>query len=140
MFTAMAESSGMPVDAVERHAAACCRSLEIHHAAWRVAVEHRLPQALVSVNPDLFLKRIVPEYGLEEIFDVIVASCAEGTTDKVRLCERAVDRLGFRGHRRDALLIDNREDVVQTWETSGGTGYWYRDDASIEADLRELSR
>ena len=29
------------------------------------------------MNPHLFLKRIVPEYGLEEIFDVILASCVE---------------------------------------------------------------
>jgi phosphoglycolate phosphatase-like HAD superfamily hydrolase len=140
VFTAIAEWTSMPLDGVERHAAYCCRSLVFNRAAWRVTVEHRLPQALVTVNPDLFLKRIVPEYGLEKIFDVIVASCAEGTTDKVQLCERALDRLGFRGHRRNTLLIDNRQDLVHAWEASGGTGYWYRDDATFEADLPELTR
>jgi len=67
----------MPLDGVERHAAYCCRSLVFNRAAWRVTVEHRLPQALVTVSPDVVLKRIVPEYGLEEIFDVILASCVE---------------------------------------------------------------
>jgi hypothetical protein len=92
------------------------------------------------VNPDLFLNRIVPEYGLEKIFDVIVASCAEGTTDKVPLCERALDRLGFCGDRRNALLIDNREDLVNAWEAGGGTGYRYRDDTIFKADLAELTK
>jgi hypothetical protein len=136
----MAEGTGMPLERVEHHAAYCCRSLVFNRAAWRVTVEHRLPQALVTVNPDLFLNRIVPEYGLEKIFDVTVASFAEGTTDKVRLCERALDRLGFCGHRRNALLIDNREDLVNAWEAGGGTGYWYRDDTTFKADLAKLTK
>src|SRR5215470_3705677 len=80
VFAAMAERLGMPVDEVEAHADSCCRSLVFHAFAWRVAATRRLPQALVTVNPDLFLKRIVPEYGLEEVFDVIVVSSAEGIT------------------------------------------------------------
>ena len=89
----------------------------------------------MTVNPDLILNRIVEPHQLRSMFDVIVLSAAEGTTDKVELCEIALDRLSFNGDRRDALLIDNRDDLVDAWRRSGGTGYWYRSDAALEADL-----
>ena len=89
VFAAMAERTGMTVDHVEAHADVCCRSLIFHPLAWQVAAQKRLPQALVTVNPDLFLKRVVPRYGLEEVFDVIVVSSSEGTTDKIQLCDTA---------------------------------------------------
>jgi hypothetical protein len=67
-----------------------------------------------------------------------VVSCVEGTADKVRLCEKALDRLGFDGDRREALLIDNRVDLVEAWRRSGGAAYWYRDGADFEAVLPDL--
>ena len=128
----------MPAAEVERHADDCCRTLVYHPVAWRVATEQRLPQALVTVNPDLFVSRVVPAHGLDEIFDHIVVSCTEGTADKVQLCDTALDRLGYDGDRRDALLIDNREDLVDAWRSSGGSAYWYHDDAALEGDLHHL--
>jgi hypothetical protein len=138
VFAALAERTGMPVDAVERHADDCCRSIVYNRVAWRVATEHRMPQALVTVNPDLFVSRVVPAHGLAGIFEVIVVSSVEGTADKVRLCGKALDRLGFDGDRREALLIDNREDLVEAWRSSGGSAYCYRDDATFEAVLPNL--
>jgi phosphoglycolate phosphatase-like HAD superfamily hydrolase len=138
VFAALAERTDMRVDEVERHADDCCRSIVYNRAAWRVATEQRRPQALVTVNPDLFVSRVVPAHGLAEVFEVIVVSCVEGTADKVRLCEKALDRLGFDGDRREALLIDNRVDLVEAWRRSGGAAYWYRDDAGFEAVLPDL--
>jgi phosphoglycolate phosphatase-like HAD superfamily hydrolase len=138
VFEALAERTGLGVDEVEQHAATCCNAIEYHSGAWRVATERHRPQALVTVNPDLFVERIVPAHGLEQIFDVIVVSCSEGTTDKTRLCDAALDRLGFDGDRRDALLIDNREDLVEAWRHHGGSAHWYRSDAGLEAALPDL--
>jgi phosphoglycolate phosphatase-like HAD superfamily hydrolase len=138
VFAALAERTDMRVDEVERHADDCCRSIVYNRAAWRVATEQRRPQALVTVNPDLFVSRVVPAHGLAEVFEVIVVSCVEGTADKVRLCEEALDRLGFDGDRRDALLIDNRADLVDAWRSSGGSAYCYRDDAGFDAVLPDL--
>jgi hypothetical protein len=138
VFAAMAERTGMTTDAVARHAAECCGSLVLHPVAWRVATERRRPQALVTVNPDLFVLRIVPEYRLESIFDEVVVSSVEQTTDKVQLCEIALARLGYTGDRRGALLIDNREDLVGAWRANGGSAYLYRDDASFQTDVDEL--
>jgi hypothetical protein len=90
------------------------------------------------VNPDLFVERVAPRYRLGDHFDAVVVSCAEGTDDKAELCEVAVERLGFGGARASALLIDNRRDLAEGWQRSGGSAYVYRGDEAFEADLPTL--
>jgi FMN phosphatase YigB (HAD superfamily) len=135
VYEALATRTGLSADAVARHARACCEQITVHEEAWRVATERRQPQAIVTVNPDLFTDVVVPACALTSVFDVIVASHAEGTDDKVALCEIALDRLGYLGPRSDALLIDNRADLVEAWREAGGAGYWYRDDDEFASDF-----
>ena len=135
VFAEMSKRTGLSIDFVERHAEACCRSITFHPFTWRVATERRRPQALVTVNPDLFVERVTRRYGLCDHFDTVVVSCIEGTANKTTLCELALDRLGFGGARSDALLIDNRRDVAETWQHSGGSAYVYGGDEAFEADL-----
>lgn len=135
---ALAERTGLTVEAVAAHARRCCRDLAFNPSAWRVARERRLPQAIVTVNPDLFSDHVVPVHDLEEVFDLIVASWMEGTTDKPDLCDIALRRLRFGGARSEALLIDNRAELVEAWRDRGGAGYWFRDDAQFERDLPAL--
>jgi FMN phosphatase YigB (HAD superfamily) len=124
--------------AIEQHVESCCGSIRFHPLAWRIATERRRPQALVTVNPDLFVERVARAYHLERHFDAVVVSCLEGTADKVRLCEIALDRLGFDDSRRTALLIDNRRDLTEAWAHTGGAAYWYRGDEAFEADVPTL--
>jgi hypothetical protein len=138
IFDALSARTGLSVEVIQRHAADCCRAIRFHPFAWRVALERRLPQALVTVNPDLFIERVARSYRLDAHFDTIVVSCLEGTEDKTSLCNIALDRLRFDGPRADALLIDNRQDLVRGWERSGGSAYWYRGDDRFEADLPGL--
>jgi FMN phosphatase YigB (HAD superfamily) len=138
VFRALAERTQMTIKDVERHAQRCCESIEYNPVAWRVAKERRRVQALVTVNPDLFLTRVVSHHALVEIFDAVVVSCVEGTDDKVHLCEIALDRLRFDGEHRDALLIDNREDHVAAWQLRGGSAYWYHGDTAFESDIERL--
>lgn len=138
IFAAMADRSGMNLAAVERHARECCTRLELHETAWRVATEHHATQALVTVNADLFGDWIVPDYGLATMFDTIVISCSERTSDKTELCLIALDRLGLSGDRSDALLIDNRPDLVEAWRAVGGAGYWFQSDAHFADDVAAL--
>jgi FMN phosphatase YigB (HAD superfamily) len=138
VFGALAERSGMSADAVKSHARRCCERLAFNETAWRVASERRLRQALVTVNPDLFADFTVPAHGLDNVFDVIVMSFAERTDDKPALCDIALDRLGFTGSRSDALLIDNRLDLVKAWRNVGGAGYWFQSDQRFSADLPSL--
>lgn len=135
---ALADRSGLTGDAVRSHVRRCCESVMFYETAWEVASERRLPQALVTVNPDLFADFVVPAYGLIDVFDAIVMSFAERTDDKPSLCDIALERLGFTGPRSDALLIDNRLDLVEAWKDVGGTGYWFQSDQKFRADLPSL--
>jgi FMN phosphatase YigB (HAD superfamily) len=138
VFDALASRTSMTPAAVEAHARECCRQLVFNPRAWQVAKERRLPQALVTVNPDLFVAYVVGEHGLASVFDAIVVSSVEGTTDKTELCARAIERLGFDGDRSRTLLIDNRLDLVEAWQRSGGSGYWFRTDEQLGRDLPTL--
>jgi phosphoglycolate phosphatase-like HAD superfamily hydrolase len=138
IFDALASRTGMAPAAVEIHARECCRQLAFNPTAWQVAKDRRLPQALVTVNPDLFIDYVVDEHDLALVFDAIVVSSVEGTADKTELCGRAIERLGFDGDRSRVLLIDNRLDLVQAWQRSGGSGYWFRTDEQFAYDLSEL--
>src|SRR5437879_1394463 len=51
---ALADAAAMTVPEVEAHARRCCAQLRLHLKAWKLARQHRWPQALVTVNPDLF--------------------------------------------------------------------------------------
>jgi hypothetical protein len=139
IFAAVADRSGMTIADVEAHARDCCGQLEFNVTALRVATERRVPQALVTVNPDIFGQWIVPRYDLTTTFDTIVISSAERTNDKNELCDIALDRLGIdRGDRSHALLIDNRVDLVEAWQVAGGAGYWFRGDERFGRDLHAL--
>ena len=138
VFVDLARRTGMPVDAVAKHARECCSRLIFHPNAWRVATERRRPQAIVTVNPDLFTDVIVPMHRLAEVFDVIVCSAAEGTTHKSDLCLRAISELGGAHDPARALLIDNRRDLVDDWRAIGGVGYWFRGDDRFSEDLLDV--
>jgi FMN phosphatase YigB (HAD superfamily) len=131
---ALADAAAMTVPEVEAHARACCAQLSLHSNAWALARQRRWPQAIVTVNPDLFADFIVPNYGLSEMFDQIIMSFAEKTDDKVALCDIALERLGYRGARDRAVLIDNRLNLVDAWRDSGGAGYWFRSDDQFGRD------
>jgi phosphoglycolate phosphatase-like HAD superfamily hydrolase len=138
VVAALAARTGMEIEAVYRHIDHCCRSVTFHRFTWQSARQRRAVQALVTVNPDLFVQRIVPAYGLRAVFDAVVVSSIEGTTDKVRLCEIALQRVDHEGDRQSALLIDNRVDLVEAWERVGGRGYVYVSDEIFEEDAAAL--
>ncbi len=138
VFTALADRTGMTLPDVEAHARDCCERVVFHPTAWQVAREHRLPQALVTVNPDLVADYVVPAHELATVFDVIVVSYAAGTADKPSLCRIALDRLGFDGDPGAALLTATRQDLVHAWHQAGGSGYWFQSDDQFRRDVRRL--
>lgn len=92
-----------------------------------------------QIRPSFPADFVVPAHGLDDVFDVIVMSFEELTDDKPALCDIALDRLGFTGPRSDALLIDNRLDLVEAWRDVGGTGYWFRAIRNSERTCRPCS-
>lgn len=53
---------------------ACCRNLSFYPNVMEVAAATNLPQAIVSINPDIFSRVVAPAYGLERRFTAIVTS------------------------------------------------------------------
>jgi FMN phosphatase YigB (HAD superfamily) len=132
LATEMAARLGMLEKTVRAHINRCCERIRFFDHAWTVAREHPFPQAIVTVNPDLFRARIVSKYGLTDVFDAIVISAEEGTESKVALCEIATERLGC-GDPATALLLDNIEANVDAWRSRGGAAYWFRGDDEFAA-------
>ncbi|HXH57319.1 hypothetical protein [Iamia sp.] len=138
VFADLATRTGMSTAAVAEHARECCSRLVFNRIAWRVAREHRRPQAIVTVNPDLFDDVVVPLHRLAGVFDVIVSSATERTVNKTDLCLQAIEQLGISASRSRALLIDNRRDLVDGWRAAGGAGYWFQGDDVFGWDLPAL--
>jgi beta-phosphoglucomutase-like phosphatase (HAD superfamily) len=125
---------GMPVAAVLAHVRKCCGEVHFFEQAWAAARSHALPQAIVTVNPDVFRDLVVVNYSLAEFFDAIVISAEEATENKADLCAIAAARLGC-DDPAQALLIDNLEEHVDSWRSRGGAAYWFRGDERFAADL-----
>ena len=112
-----------------------CAHIDFFPFTYGFFRERKLPQAIVTVNPDLFRETIVPLHRFDESADVIVCSFEEGTIDKGVLCQAALDRLAIGASPGEALLIDNRAENLEAWSARGGRGYRYLDDASFERDV-----
>jgi FMN phosphatase YigB (HAD superfamily) len=120
----LAADVGIGFDDACAHMQRCCTTIHFFEHAWATARLHAVPQAIVTINPDLFTRFVAPNYGLDTVFDTIVTSWQEGTEDKARLCEIALERLG--GHDpAEALLIDNIEANIEAWRARGGRAYLF---------------
>lgn len=129
---AVAQRLDIGADVALSHMYARCRELSFFPSAWEAACVRAFPQALVTVNPDVFAI-IVEHYELDLVFDVIVTSWEEGTSDKTELCEVARARLGNR-RREHSLLIDNMEANCDKWRACGGRAYVFTTDRQFAAD------
>lgn len=135
--TRLAADVGIAFDDACAHMQACCNAIQFFEHAWATARSHAMPQAIVTVNPDLFTRFVAPNYALDTVFDTIVTSWQERTEDKARLCEIALDRLGG-SNPAEALLIDNIEANVASWRAHGGQAYLFRSDLEFGRDVPRL--
>jgi FMN phosphatase YigB (HAD superfamily) len=126
---------GSDVDATVAHMHACCRNVSWYAHSMAVFRERRLPQAIVTVNPDLFSETLVPHYGLHDLAGSIVTSWEERTEDKGVLCARALERLELSCDPSEALLIDNRRDNCEAWSARGGAAYLHTGDEVFARDV-----
>ncbi len=134
----VAQLLAMSLSDTMNHIRHCCTSIRFFDAAMEAARRCRLPQAIVTVNPDVFTNFVVPHYRLDDLFPVIVASWQEGTIDKTALCALALERFKGTFEPSEALLIDNIESNVRAWEESGGRGYVFVGDAEFAVNLKNV--
>ena len=132
---AAAEHISLSPDAIVAHMRERCRHIEFFEFTYAFYKARHLPQAIVTVNPDLWTDTIVPLHGFDATADVIVSSWEEGTLDKGTLCGLAVDRLGVGCPAASALLVDNLQPNLDAWAERGGSGYLYTTDAAFERDV-----
>ena len=129
----LAGALAVSVDSVIAHMDACSRRVQFFPRVMAFVEGCVTPQAIVTVNPDLFTNVVVPQYRLDRHVDLIVASWQQGTEDKSALCECAIAQLGIAAPLRECLLVDNRADNVADWRSKGGTAYHFRgEDAFCE--------
>jgi FMN phosphatase YigB (HAD superfamily) len=133
----LAAEFGITTDAAMTHMQSCCRAVQFFPHAWGAARARSLPQAIVTLNSDVFSRFVVPAYELGKVFDVIVTSWEEGTRDKADLCQIALERLGGKDPAQ-ALLIDNIEANVDAWRARGGQAYLFVGDEQFASDVVRL--
>ncbi len=120
-------------DVILKHMIKRSKSITFFENAFNIAKSLNCPQAIVTVNSDIFSNVIVKEYSLHDYFTEIVTSWQESTIDKCRICDLALERLGIT-ERSDALLIDNIKDNVDSWVALGGKGYHFCGDEMLVSD------
>jgi FMN phosphatase YigB (HAD superfamily) len=125
------------IDAVIAHMLACSRQVRFFSKVIAFVEECVAPQAIVTVNPDIFTKILVPEYQLDRLVNLIVTSWEQGTDDKTTLCECAIAQLGVTVPRTECLLVDNQVDNVLAWESKGGAAYYFRGENLFCEDFAE---
>ena len=116
------------------HFRECCRRIRFHAGPMAVVKRARYRHAMVTVNPDIFTRWIVPDYRLGDLFDPVVVSWQVGTVEKSELCYSAVSDLGEGIRKERVLLIDNIEANVQSWCDEGGLGYHFTGNQGFEKD------
>ncbi len=131
----LSQRLGQSVESVVAHMTERCNHITFFQRTYEFFKAHHLPQAIVTVNPDLFSDVIVPVCGFAEDCEVIVTSWEEGTIDKNILNRLAIERIGLSCTNGEAILIDNKQANIDHWAEIGGAGYVYTDDASFARDV-----
>jgi hypothetical protein len=100
----LAGALGVEVGAVIAHMEACSRRLRFFPKVMSFIEECAAPQAIVTVNPDIFTNIVVPEYQLDQRVDLIVTSWQQGTEENrfYLNCRHpvALPRTAGAGHKR----------------------------------------
>lgn len=112
-----------------------CNHIRFFEQTYAFFQARHLPQAIVTVNPDLFSEIIVPVCGFEADCNAIVTSWEERTIDKRVLNRIAIERLELDCGNNAALLIDNKLSNIDDWIGSGGAGYHYTSDEAFTRDV-----
>ena len=128
----LATTLNATAESVMQHMQRCSRNIDFSPVLHQFSLTQDIPQAIVTVNPDIFTEVIVPHYELTESFDPIITSWQEKELNKADLCDTTLERLSI--ERSSALLIDNMKGNIDEWVARGGKGYWYRGESSFVND------
>jgi len=134
----LAAGLGVPSVRVLMHMRRCCGEVAFYPEVMKLVAELDLPQAIVTINCDIFSEIVVPTYALADRFETIVASWEEATLSKADLCDIAMSRLPGALDRASCLLIDNKLENVLEWRGRGGMAWHFQGSAPRAAHLSRL--
>jgi len=126
---------GVPAQHILAHMRTCCRNVSLYPDVMALTARLRFPQAIVTINPDIFSETVVPAYDLSTRFAAVVTSWEERTLSKADLCDIAMSRLPGALDRDACLLIDNRMENVAEWRARGGAAWHFLDCRGLAAHL-----
>lgn len=135
---ALGRGIGAQSDVVLAHMLKSCRNITFFNTVIAFARECPLPQAIVTINPDIFSYVVAPHYQLNETFPVIVTSWEEASLSKAALCDVALSCLDGNVSRPEALLIDNKVKNTDKWTAAGGQSYLFTSEARFNEDRPSL--
>jgi hypothetical protein len=128
---------GIPRHRILQHMRACCRRVSLYQDVLALTAKLTAPQAIVTINPDIFSEVVVPHFDLRERFAAIVTSWEEPSLSKADLCDIAMSRLPGAVDRKACLLIDNRADNVAEWRARGGAAWLFEGYGGLAAHLSD---
>lgn len=131
----LSQQMGISSEAVVAHMVERCRHIEFFPKTYAFFRKRELPQAIVTVNPDIFTAAIEPLYEFSDVCAAIVTSWEEQTVDKGALCAIALERMGVDCSPEQALLLDNKRENIEAWSGRGGATYLYTTDDQFARDL-----
>ena len=135
---ALGRDIAAPSDLILAHMLKACRNITFFDTVMAFTRECPLPQAIVTINPDIFSYVVAPHYQLNDTFPVIVTSWEEVSLSKAELCDVALSRLDGNVSRSEALLIDNKVENTDEWIAAGGHSYLFTDEARFAEDRPTL--
>lgn len=127
----MHSNINMPVDSIIAEMYNGCKNLTFNTYVINFAKLQRnvgRKTALVTINMDIFTDIIVPFYGLDRIFDVIINSADYSTDNKLELWQVAFKLFDSNISYNNSLLVDDSEKWVAEFRNCGGEAYRYKND------------
>jgi phosphoglycolate phosphatase-like HAD superfamily hydrolase len=123
---------------VRAHMDKCCREVTFYPRVDALTQRCALPQAVVTINPDIFSTVIVPAYDLDARFQPIVTSWEERTRSKADICDIAIERFDQVYERGECLLVDNVTENVADWRDRGGAAYHFTGERTLYEAFDDL--
>ncbi len=133
-----AELLSTDAEYIVEHMKRRCEDVTFFDHVMKAVQSCGLPQAIVTINPDIFSKQVVPNYQLNQLVETIVTSWEEKTLAKSDLCDIALRRLGSVSNRNGALLIDNRIENIESWRARGGSAYHFIGNEAFASEPPDL--
>lgn len=121
----------IPIDTIIAEMYNGCKNISFNQAVWQFTESQRnigRKTALVTINMDIFTNIIVPFYGLDRIFDVIINSADYSTDNKLELWQVAYKLFDSNISYNNSLLIDDSDKWVTEFRNCGGEAYRYKND------------